>query len=267
VFELDKTQYHLVAHLTGGKIHYPEPESVIRGHSPGRVFVDRVSGPRAAFIYVRGQGGFYLLGDAEQSGFVAEVERLVDTYFAPYLQAQGISGFEFSADDPAWHPAIRAAFSGRELQSDSQHVYLLDRPRWKEVAARAQAVPIDAALLNGPLGNDQFLARKLQDCWLTYDEFSAHGLGSCVVCDGRVVSLCFSGYAADQRHAIVVETLPESRRRGFAKLAAAALLEQYHAQDIIAHWDVMPGNLGSIALAESLGFAWAYTYCVYYFSL
>ncbi|NLY53029.1 MAG: GNAT family N-acetyltransferase, partial [Firmicutes bacterium] len=135
------------------------------------------------------------------------------------------------------------------------------------IGDRVQAVPIDIALLASPLGNDHFLIKKLQDCWLSHDQFLANGLGNCVVCDGRVVSLCFSGYVAGHRHAVVVETLPEYRQQGFAKLAAAALLEQYKERGITAHWDVMPTNRGSIALAESLGFAKAYTYTVYCFSL
>lgn len=60
MFELAKTQFQLAVPLTGGKIHYPESDSVIRGHSPGRVFVDQSTAPQAALVWVQGQSGFFI---------------------------------------------------------------------------------------------------------------------------------------------------------------------------------------------------------------
>lgn len=239
---------------------------MIRGHSPGRVFVDQSTAPQAALVWVQGQSGFYLLGKPGQE-FLRDVERLIDAELAAFLKARGVSSFEFSADDPAWNLLIEHTFAKRELQSEPQLVYLLAQPRWHEVEERAKAVPIDAALLAGPLGKEHFLTKMLWDCWQSPDRFLANGLGNCCVVEDQVVSFCFTGYAGAQRHALVVETLPEFRQQGFAKLATAALLEQCHQRGIAVHWDVMPTNKGSIALAESLGFAKAYDYQVYWFSV
>lgn len=267
MLELDNTQFHRVTPLTAGKIRYPESESVIAGHSPGRVFVDQSQEPQLALVWVQGQAGFYLLGAGARQEFLQDMEQVVQGELRPFLKAQGISSLEFSGDDPAWNPLIERTFAKRDLQSEPQAVYLLTQPRWKRVADRSRAVPIDATLLNSLAAGEQLLTTKLLDCWQSYDRFLENGLGNCCLVGEQVVSFCFSGYVAGRCHAIVVETLPEWRQQGLAKLATAALLEQCQQRDVVPHWDVMPTNTGSILLAEGLGFTKAYEYQVYCFSI
>lgn len=69
MFELAKTQFQLAVPLTGGKIHYPESDSVIRGHSPGRVFVDQSTAPQAALVWVQGQSGFFYWGNQGRNSY------------------------------------------------------------------------------------------------------------------------------------------------------------------------------------------------------
>lgn len=99
------------------------------------------------------------------------------------------------------------------------------------------------------------------------EDFLRIGAGYCAVVDGRIASVCFSGWAAGSVHAVTIETIPELRGRGLARSTAAALMEEYDRRGILPHWDVMPSNKASITVAESLGLAKAYEYNVHFFRL
>jgi len=68
-------------------------------------------------------------------------------------------------------------------------------------------------------------------------------------------------------HAVSIETVPEFRRKGLARATAAALFEEYERRGISPHWDVMPSNSASIAIAESLGLVRAWEYNVHLFKV
>ena len=243
---------------------------MILGHNTGWVFVDRVPNPTSALVWVLGQEGFFCLGDWSNDVFLAEIGKGPGGELGKRVLSCGFDYFDISGDSPGWDKALLSAFASngvRDIQTGPQYVYRYGDPKWREVPGRAAVRPIDGSLLSSGVSNLGFLTKKIQDRWVSLEGFLKAGLGYCMIVDDQLASVCFSGWAAGPIHAVTIETLPEFRRKGLAKAVAAALMEDYERRGISPHWDVMPSNTASIALAESLGLVRAWEYNVHFFRI
>lgn len=268
--ELSRDEFDEVLPLLSGPVFYPEAAGVIGGLNTGWVFVDRLHAPTSALVWVLGQECLYCLGDWANKEFVAEIARRSTGDLAERIRSLSFDTFDISGDSPGWDKPLLSAFSAcgiGGIQTAPQYVYRYGQPKWRDVPERLHARPIDEAVLTSHMQNAGSLRKKVLDRWISLEGFLETGLGYCIVEDDRIASVCLSGWVFGQVHAVSVETYPGFRRRGLARAATAALFEKYEQRGIEPHWDVMPTNEGSIAIAESLGLMKAYEYNVHFFRL
>jgi len=90
--------------------------------------------------------------------------------------------------------------------------------------------------------------------WRNTAQFHQNGGGWCIAEGDEVAAIAFSSFRFGDELEIGVETRPSFRRRGLARLAAAALIESCLAQRLRPVWSCRKENLGSYALAQRLGF-------------
>lgn len=93
------------------------------------------------------------------------------------------------------------------------------------------------------------------DCWPDVRTFLARGGGWVAEVDGAPAALAFVAMTSDDDAEIGIETLPAFRRRGLARVACAALVEDLLATGRTPVWSCREDNVGSARLAEALGFA------------
>lgn len=80
------------------------------------------------------------------------------------------------------------------------------------------------------------------------------GIGFCVLCKGRPAALAFSAVVSHNLLEIAIETVDEFRRKGCARIACYKLLEYSLLKNFTPVWTCRKTNVGSVKLAESLGF-------------
>ena len=68
ITELNKLDFHKIRQLTD-QCKNIEVRAIINGMNPGRVFADHPSEPTAAIIWIQGQRGFQIIGDARSGVF------------------------------------------------------------------------------------------------------------------------------------------------------------------------------------------------------
>lgn len=90
--------------------------------------------------------------------------------------------------------------------------------------------------------------------WPDASGFLANGGGYCVIGGEQVASLAFTSFRIHEQLEIGIETYPEFRGMGLAKLAAAALIEYCLSEGLEPVWSCRKQNFASFALATSLGF-------------
>jgi RimJ/RimL family protein N-acetyltransferase len=125
-------------------------------------------------------------------------------------------------------------------------------------AAQRDPAPLPAGVRLRPLVAGDFalpdIAVSPHKFWTDAEQFLAHGGGWAVDSDGELAAMAFTSFRFDRQLEIGVETRARHRGRGFARLAARALIDQCRAQDLEPVWACRKENVGSHALALALGF-------------
>jgi RimJ/RimL family protein N-acetyltransferase len=251
---------------------FPETLAIIEGNNPGWVFVDDLNAPRAALVWAQAIKGFYLVGDANSTAFLQELDVYTDQVLEPRLHDLGVAWFEISGDEN-WNPVIEHVFEKRNLESSQQWVYTLKPTKHKSVmqlnaVGDCRVQRIDPHLLvDLSASNKKFLFSKLIQFWGSVDAFLNTGLGYVLVDGEEIASLCCSGFVAGNIHAIDIETEVSHRRKGYAKIVARAFVAECIEKHLQLHWDCMAENTASARLAEKLGFTRSHAYTLYSFSL
>ena len=82
------------------------------------------------------------------------------------------------------------------------------------------------------------------------------------VSEGQILSgaSCYSTYSRGIE--VEIDTHPDHRRKGLAYSCGAAMILECLNRGLYPSWDA--ANLGSVALAEKLGYHFSHEYPVYY---
>lgn len=108
-------------------------------------------------------------------------------------------------------------------------------------------------------------ARDLCVNFATYQEYREHGLGVVVLKNGEIVSGASSYSYYHGGIEIEIDTREDLRRRGLALACGAKLIIECLKRGIYPSWDAQ--NMGSVLLAEKLGYEMDKEYPVYEINL
>jgi RimJ/RimL family protein N-acetyltransferase len=252
LYELAPAYYYLVAPLVAEMWSDKAlVDSVIEGSRPGRVFVDNVERPTAAFICAEG-GDYYLVGDASPSPlrqFIqdhpteAEVFEQIFAYFTP---------------ERAWKEALVEDSGGAipfyEVRGFRYARETIEPPEYWRAKARPNATvrQIDEALLQdveeGRIRtNNEFPEETLK--MIAWERF-----GFCAIADAEVASVAWAFAISSRFSSLFIDTEERFRRQGLATLACAAFIDYSLAQGLMPLWACLTSNVASAATALTLGF-------------
>lgn len=102
--------------------------------------------------------------------------------------------------------------------------------------------------------------------WASTNDFLEHGIGTCLIKDGHIVSLCYSACVVDNLAEIDVVTQEEYRGMGLAVIATQNFITECVRRGITPTWDCFINNTASMKLAVKLGFEEERTYPFYSFN-
>ena len=145
----------------------------------------------------------------------------------------------------------------------------------KQLQKVAQSLPneYEMRLINQELFEicrDTQWSKDLTANYESYSQYSAYGLGVCILKDGEVVAgiSSYSGYGRSDENPgsqggieIEVVTREDYRRKGLAYIGAAQLLLECDKRGLYPNWDAV--NKMSVGLAEKLGYHFSHEYVVY----
>ena len=114
--------------------------------------------------------------------------------------------------------------------------------------------PVTEQTLHKGYTNEGMLTNRLEECWISLDDFCEKSLSFIAVKDNEIVGIIFGSGRYEKYIPIDIEVLEEHRKRGVAKALTSAFVKHCIECDLIPHWDCVESNTGSIRLAESIGF-------------
>ncbi|WP_042202209.1 GNAT family N-acetyltransferase [Paenibacillus camerounensis] len=241
--------------------------SVLRGHYPGRVFVDRQDKPELVIVWATGRW-MYAAGDAGAERNIALIRLFLQNTVIPDCISRGAGWFEIYADGPeAWDRLFLSGLPGVRADKHFETVYELQIGPFRSLQELLQAdqgefeieiaeYPIVAGSDTLSLGADHHFMEKKT-------------VGASVNVGGQTASLCRNnGFTVGNEYFIDADTYETAERnKGYGTQAAAALIGYYVELDMLPLWETTQDNLASQRLALKLGFLPAEQYPVYTFKL
>ena len=257
--ELGKAEFGHLVPLLHSVPRDPMLYMVLEGNRPGRIFVDRPPNPCVAFVWA-GMEYAYLIGDP--AGYSAEVVQVVEQVILPVLEE---SGLDFVTVFPCGvsPSAVQAWFPRRRPVSFGVNSFAFERNRFDRLRLHVRPLPpgygrvrLDRRILDQAA--HQGIQQDILFCWESIARFEALGLGYSISSpQGEVVSACYAiAYGAEAFH-INIWTHHDHRRKGLARHAAIAFLDEGLQKDRTIYWINDAPNIASRRLAESVGFVYA----------
>jgi hypothetical protein len=245
--------------------------ALLRGNSPGCIFVDQVAQPRTALALT--VEGYLLAGASDNPGTNAALrEFLRDNIFTGRLTVNVDEWMCLAVHPQAWEARLPELIPTHEVETVLRYHYLCRAVKydWRAHLPEGYTVQrIDRDVLNN-VGVTVLpeVARflSLEATWGTLDNFLAQGLGFCAVHAGEVVAWCFGVCAAEGQIELGIVTALAHRRRGLAAAVAAATAEGALQQGFsVVGWHCDYDTVGSWKTAEKIGFVKNRDYVYYYY--
>jgi RimJ/RimL family protein N-acetyltransferase len=237
--------------------------SVLENHVRGRVFVDDIARPRAFYV-VHPYGMSLLYGDMED-GFL-------NSGLRDYLL--GKNGLrktgEFLQVFPSDLEEKIDALLGRNLGTVEENGEPPDpsRPVIKHKRINFRFVPKKYARARKDLNLKAHDFQRIDEnmfsnirgsvvpkkFWDGASDFRQKGIGFSLLKNGRIAASSFSSFVHDNMLELGMETEPEFRRKGFASIITAKLIDYCLERNLEPIWACRGGNKASYNLAVKLGF-------------
>lgn len=237
--------------------------SVVEKHVDGKVYVDDISNPKVFYVihpygmsllygnisdeFLQSELKDYLLGcnglrkTCEwMQVFPSELENGIDTILGNKLRI-----FDHNKD---------INNSGYAVVKHTRVNFMFNPQKFEQFKSKINLgeycfCNVDAALYNETIGS--VVPNKF---WNNASEFLMRGVGFSLMAEGQTVATAFSSFIHDKMLELGMETKSEYRRRGFASIVSAKLIEYCLERELEPVWSCRQGNLGSYNMALKLGF-------------
>ncbi len=242
-------------------------EAIIAGHSKGTVWTDDAPCLCAALVWDQAHC-YYFGGDETNSLFNDQLKKTLTDFVIPDSIARGRRVFKLYYSSKGWEDFLPTLFGGLKLSKRARSFYalsdfnLLDTDRYSREDVRIEQVR-DIITRRARHGNVDCVCEEILSTWPTLDEFLSGGFGYCIIEENDIVCWCLSEYVSGHKCGIGIETLEQHQKRGFATLAATKFVNHCVSHGITPYWDSWADNIGSVRVAEKVGFRKTGEYAVF----
>jgi hypothetical protein len=259
IFELGKNDFHKVLPLyLREDILFPLILAVIQRRQHGCIFVDDLIHPSSALVVTK--FGFMQLIGSENFGvdilnFLKSPEpAAIPSYLLWYSPPDQIQEAldRFVPDRIRRRDRVRFIFNSKKIENLVEsptgfYVRILD----EDLLSKTQRFKLDIG--------SRF--------WSSQEDFLKNGLGTCVMKDEEIVSICYAACVIDNLAEVDVVTWEEYRGMGLAIVAAQYFMSECIRRGVKPTWDCFVTNTASMKLANRLGFTPTMTYPFYSFNI
>ena len=234
--------------------------SVVEGNTEAQLW--RTSQPDnhvVCLLWDKGNNIFYLSGQLVLPETIKDLAALIHTYVNETAIKERLSYFKVKTLSSSLENSITDIFQNIPLHKTNKLFYTFQ-------AKKIEAIPhpkvegvqyhlVDADLLEkGRFENNHYVKSEIEWMWPSLERFLEKGFGTVAVIGARIICWCTAEYVSKSKCGIGIEAIEEFQNKGVATATVAHFLEHCLNHNIVAHWECDKDNIGSIRVAEKVGF-------------
>jgi GNAT superfamily N-acetyltransferase len=258
---------HLTEHLDRYRNYFPGPhldlvlDSMSAGNTLGEFWsVPQEPAPPLLLLWDRGNNVLYLAGDVHEESSLRSLAEVITTEVRPAALTKGAARFKTRPLSASLEQSLPSLFPDVVLRSTSVLFFTHDFSRHIPAApagvADVTVVPITPDVLHsGGLAYSAHVLNEIRSMWPAEERFYEAGFGTLAVREDEIICWCTAEYVSRNRCGIGIETSPRYERRGVATATAGRFVEVARERSITPCWECNAANMGSIRVAEKVGFA------------
>jgi len=231
-------------------------QSAVAGNSAAQLW--EIGQPHSQALIVlwdQGNNVLYLCGELVAESAQRELTEFIHTSIRPRSIQQSRAYFKARALAPSLESVLDTLFHGIALRELPTLLYALTSARPVPEVEGIRLLPIDRALLSSTsLTNIEHIRSEIQWMWPSEERFYAKGFGWAAAIENQLVCWCTAEYLSAKRCGIGITTAPAFERRGIATATAGANVREALGRGLTPYWECRADNIGSIRVAEKLGF-------------
>jgi GNAT superfamily N-acetyltransferase len=234
--------------------------SVVEGNTNAQLwYTSQPDNNVVCLLWDKGNNVFYLSGQLVLSETIKDLALLIHTYVKEKAVKERLSYFKVKTLSSSLENSITDIFQNIPLHRTDKLFYTL---RAKKIEAvpnpRLEGIqyhPIDADLLEeGRFENNHYVRSEIEWMWPSLQKFLEKGFGTAALIDAKIICWCTAEYVSKSKCGIGIEVIDEFQNQGIATATAAHFLEYCLNRNIAAHWECNKDNIGSVRVAEKVGF-------------
>lgn len=244
LYQLQKSDFYKVEDLIKNSNYELSVLAVIRGTSPGEIYVDNLENPLSTLIKTTECN--LVAGKADNKLFNSEVKEKLDFFD------------QVTCDNESWEAKIDEIHNNIALRKYVRRYYELDEFKFADYKRYIDSECILEYVNSDNLNELDFEnSDKIRE-WIQFEDISTFKddcLGAYIRINNKIVSMSLVDCIVDDRIEIGVKTEKEYRNRGLGAIVTAATVSSSISKGIKKiGWHCVDTNIGSIKTAEKVGF-------------
>lgn len=247
MIELTSEQFNIVEeYLNDLKFNVYFCKSVTCHHTSGRIFVDDIRSPKSFYI-INTYGMTLLFGNYLNSEFNKALINYLSNESGKRVKDEWLQ-----IDPVGWEEVLKPLIENKKAVCHTRQNFKFDIEKYKNLNIDNSAYEIvetSKVMFNEITGS---VVPKY--FWLNADLFASIGKGYSIIDGGKIAATAYSAFVHGDKLEIGIETMEEFRGKGYALAVSSALIDYCITNGIEPVWACRLENVGSMYLAQKLGF-------------
>jgi RimJ/RimL family protein N-acetyltransferase len=210
-------------------------------------------------LWDKGNNVFYLSGNAISKETTEDLASLIRTHIKGRAIEEGLSRFKVHALSPSLERSVAQLFQDLRLYKMNKLIYVFRKQKVPAISTPAvedvRYALIDAQFLEKDhYQNVQYVRSEVDWMWSSREKFRENGFGYAALLAESIVCWCTAEYVSERTCGIGIETVRAYQNKGIATATAAHFVQHCLDHSITPYWECGSRNVGSIRVAEKLGF-------------
>lgn len=257
MYEIYGPQFSCITPLLKGVSTYLSLPAIIQRKSQGKIWVDNPLNPDIALVWDVVNGFLFMLKKSIAYSNNSKINVFLKDILLPLAKKSGYQNICVFMLCDQTNTKLHELFTGFSFNTGAiDHFQLKTNVNELTITIPSifNLVKIDDNILDKPIANIKEIKRCITACWPDLDNYFEEGIGYVLLRKNTVVSWCSTDYVVSNACDLYVETFNGYKQKEFGTIVSLPCVKKCLEKGYEVNWHCWHDNLGSIRIAEKIGF-------------